>query len=420
MKKNIFSLSLFIFLCFGYLTLPAQNSSYNNDLQLVESVPVETNLGIQQTERTLPVWLSMINHAKKSIDLETFYVSNKAGKPFEKIINAVLKAAARGVKVRIISDSKFYKLYSKTLNRLNKTDNITVRILSYFDKIYGVLHAKYFIVDEKETFIGSQDWDWRSMNQIQELGVTIYNARFARYILRIFNLDWKLSKSESADKSLVLKPIPEKDVINATHPIKLFYNKKPVFLYPTFSPVGYIFPGMVSDEAAILKLINQAHERVLVQLLTFNPDGYHGVYYSALYDALIRAALRGVKVKLLVSNWNLRKPGVDFLKSLQPIPNIQVKYSVIPQYSGGFISFARVEHCKYLVTDNNLLWLGSANWAKSYFYKSRNVGVVMRGESVNSIVAKVFFKSWESSYAKFINPCKNYKSPRISIKKDSF
>lgn len=420
MKKNIFFLSLFIFLCFSHSTLLAQNSLYNNNLQLVESVPVETSLGIKQTGRTLPVWLSMINNAKKSIDLETFYVSNKAGKPLEKVIKAVLNAAARGVKVRIISDGKFYKLYPKTLNELNKADNITVRILPYFDKIDGVLHAKYFIVDDNETFIGSQDWDWRSLNQIQELGVRIHNVRFARYMLRIFDLDWKLSKLKSINKPLKLKPVQEKDIINEAHPIELSYNKKPVFLYPTFSPIGYIFPGMISDEAAILKLINGAHKRILIQLLTFNPDGYDGVFYPTLDDALIRAALRGVKVKLLVSNWNLRKPGVNFLKSLQVIPNIQVKYSVIPQYSGGFISFARVEHCKYLVADNNLLWLGSSNWAKSYFYNSRNVGVVIRGETVNSTVAKIFFNSWDSSYAKFINPCKNYKSPKIYIKKDSF
>ena len=413
MKKNTFFRSLFIFLCFGYLTLSAQSSSHKNYLQLVESVPVETNLGIKQTERTLPVWLSMINNAKKSIDLETFYVSNKAGKPLEKVIKAVLKAAARGIKVRIISDGKFYKLYPKTLNKLNKTGNITVRILSYFDKMDGVLHAKYFIVDGEETFIGSQNWDWRSFKQIHELGMRIHDKRLAGYILRIFNLDWKLSKLNPVEKPLKLKPVQAKDIINKAHPIELYYNKKPVFLYPTFSPIGYIYPGMVSDESAILKLINGARKRVLIQLLTYNPDEY-GSFYPTLDDALRKAALRGVKIKLLVSNWNLRKPGVSFLKSLQVIPNIQVKFSVIPQFSGGFIPFARVEHCKYLVVDNNLLWLGSSNWAKSYFYRSRNVGVVIRGQTVNSTVAKVFFKSWDSSYAESINPCKNYKRPRIS------
>jgi phosphatidylserine/phosphatidylglycerophosphate/cardiolipin synthase-like enzyme len=241
----------------------------------------------------------------------------------------------------------------------------------------------------------------------------IHDKRLAGYIMRIFNLDWKLSKLKPVNKPLKLKPIQAENIINEAHPIELSYNKKPVFLYPTFSPIGYIYPGMVSDESAILKLINGAQKRVLIQLLTYNPDGY-GTFYPTLDDALRKAALRGVKVKLLVSNWNLRKPGVNFLKSLQVIPNIQVKFSVIPQYSGGFIPFARVEHCKYLVVDNNLLWLGSSNWAKSYFYRSRNVGVVIRGQTVNSTVAKVFFKSWDSSYAEIINPCKNYKRPRIS------
>ena len=60
--------------------------------QLVESVPIETDLGLDETERTFDVWLDMIKNAQKSIDIECFYVSNKAGEPLEEILSEIKKA----------------------------------------------------------------------------------------------------------------------------------------------------------------------------------------------------------------------------------------------------------------------------------------------------------------------------------------
>jgi phosphatidylserine/phosphatidylglycerophosphate/cardiolipin synthase-like enzyme len=126
------------------------------------------------------------------------------------------------------------------------------------------------------------------------------------------------------------------------------------------------------------------------------------------------AALRGVQVKLLVSDWNKREPGIDYLKSLQVLPNVEVKLSTIPQHSEGFIPFARVEHCKFMVVDASLTWIGTSNWAKNYFYTSRNLGLVIKGESINSIVQKIFLKSWNSEYAYLVDPSVEYEVPRIS------
>ena len=59
---------------------------------IVESVPVETELEKSTLPRALDVWFEMINSAKESIDIETFYFSNEKGEVLEKIITAITDA----------------------------------------------------------------------------------------------------------------------------------------------------------------------------------------------------------------------------------------------------------------------------------------------------------------------------------------
>lgn len=69
----------------------------------------------------------MINGAQRTLDIEQFYVSNKAGEPLEDIIPSIEQAAPRGVQVRLIADARFSKTYPETIDRLAKHDGITVR-----------------------------------------------------------------------------------------------------------------------------------------------------------------------------------------------------------------------------------------------------------------------------------------------------
>lgn len=380
-------------------------------IQLAESIPVETKLGIEETARTLDVWLEMINDAQKNIDIEIFYFSAQEGEPLDEIIKALKDAAGRDVKIRIIADAKFANIYPETLDMLNALDNIEVRRISFFNNMGGVQHSKYFIIDGEEIFLGSQNFDWRSLKHIHELGIRIRYKGLAQFILRIFDLDWQLC--ETGEMPQGFRSMSAVSVqLDKTNPVRIEWGGETNFIYPTFTPKDYILPGMAFDETQILDLIEHAKKDIYVQLLSYDPV-YHGVYYPTLENALKSAASRGVQVKLIVSDWNKSKPGVDYLKSLQVLPNIEVKFSTIPQYSGGFIPFARVEHCKYMVVDDSLTWIGTANWAKNYFYASRNLGLVIKSRSINAIVQKVFLKSWNSEYTYLVDPSVEYEAPRV-------
>jgi phosphatidylserine/phosphatidylglycerophosphate/cardiolipin synthase-like enzyme len=126
---------------------------------------------------------------------------------------------------------------------------------------------------------------------------------------------------------------------------------------------------------------------------------------------MIRAAARGVKVKMIVSDWNLNHPAIDYLKRLSTINNIEVKYSVIPEWSGGYIDYARVEHCKYICADGKSCWIGTSNGEKSYFYNTRNVGVVLKDKKISARVYKIFMKDWNGPYTYNIKEGEEY-TPR--------
>jgi len=383
-------------------------------IQLVESVPVQTTLGLEETARTFPVWYQMITSAEKSIDMEIFYLSDKAGTALDTIVKAMVTAARRGVQIRIIADARMAGTYPETLDSLNEITNISVRRISLYDKKGGVMHAKYFIVDDQQVFIGSQNMDWRALEHIHELGIRIENAKLARLIAQIFELDWQISGETDQIASSNLPALPAGLMINRSNPIR-FQSKsgEEILLYPTFSSPFVMYPEMAWDETEIARLIDSAKTRVEVQLLSYSPVS-RGHFFDVIDNAIRRAAARGVQVRMILSNWNTRQPGIQYLKSLQVVPNIEIRISTIPQWSGGFIPFARVEHCKYLVVDSSLVWLGTSNWSYSYFNNSRNLGLVLKSSVTNDLVNRIFLKSWDSVYCKPLDVCREYVAPDVS------
>ena len=410
--NSIIPTSLF----FLFLTFQTALGQLSEQIQLVESVPVQTTLGLEETTRTFPVWYQMINNAEKSIDMEIFYLSDKAGTALDTIVKAMVTAARRGVQIRIIADDRMAGTYPETLDSLNEITNISVRRISLYDKKGGVMHAKYFIVDDRQVFIGSQNMDWRALEHIHELGIRIENAKLARLIKQIFELDWQISGETNQTAPSTLPALPAGITINRSNPLR-FQSEggEEIFLYPTFSSPFVMYPEMAWDETEIVRLIDSAKTRVEVQLLSYNPVS-KGHFFDVIDNAIRRAAARGVQVRMILSNWNTRQPGIQYLKSLQVVPNIEIRISTIPQWSGGFVPFARVEHCKYLVVDSSLVWLGTSNWSYSYFNSSRNLGLVLESPVTNYLVHRIFLKSWDSEYCKTLDVCREYMAPDVSGK----
>lgn len=397
-------LYLFVLCFLHFHAAGSPQSSSSVSIELVESIPVETNLDNPDIRNTQEVWLEMINAAKATLDIEQFYISNKPNEPLEDVIQAIERAAQRRVRIRILVDARFYKTYPETLDRLSKLENVTTRIIDYGKLAGGVQHAKFFVVDGTEAFLGSQNFDWRALKHIHELGLRVRHAEVVRFHAEIFELDWTLA--ETNDRTM------RSHVISSTTSrapyVIVHAGNDTLLLTPTASPIGFLHDSSSWDEPHIIRLIDGAQSTISLQFLGYDTRTRERSEYRVLDDALRRAAARGVRVRLLVSDWEKGTPAEKALKDLSAVPHIDVKFSVIPEWSGGYVSFARVEHCKYIVVDGRSFWLGTSNAEKSYFYTSRNVGIIVHNARLATQVHQIFLRSWEGPYAEVVDPGKTY------------
>jgi len=392
------------------------------DFEIVESAPVETSLDHADIRNAADVWLEMIRGARTSLDFAEFYTTedpSDPNDPIDKVIAAIEEASARGVKVRFVSSSSFYKTYPQIIDRLRGSigDGASadcdggrgVLLLDFKPVAGGVLHAKYFIVDGETVYLGSQNFDWRSLSQIQEIGVRVHDHAVAAAMMAVYDYDWFTALGQAkVQMECVMPSIREEFPV-----VREMAPGETAVITPVASPRDFLPGGVPWDEPRLVAMIDGAKTSVAVQLLTYKPVS-GGEYFDVLDGALRRAAARGVKVRLLCADWCKRPSTIPYLKSLTVVPNIEVKMITFPEWSGGFIPFARVIHSKYMTVDGRASWIGTSNWERDYFHESRNVGVTVENGKIAGILDRFFASGWESEYAYRVDPAAEYAPPRIS------
>lgn len=364
--------------------------------RLVQSIPVETDLADPALPFAKEVWLDMLRGAKVSVEAAEFYVTSRPGSALEPVLGELEKAGARGVKVRFLLSSKMLDQDSASVARLRRIPGAEVRSFDLAGVSRGILHAKYFVVDGREAFLGSQNFDWRALEHIHELGVHTAEPVLVSRLARLFAIDWAFAEGRK------LPYFPAVPPMSARSQVELVAS--PPFLTPKD-----IRPSI----EALVDLIDQAKQSVRVQLLTYSPISGQDRYWPALDNALRAAAVRGVKVRLLVSDWVLGGRALPHLKALALIPNLEVKVASIPEAKEGHIPFARVIHSKYLVADEVHLALGTSNWEESYFTESRNIELLFRDSPLATQAARIHDRLWTSRYAFALDPARTYEKRKV-------
>lgn len=363
--------------------------------QLVQSIPEGTDLEQVGLPFAKDVWPEMIRGAKRSVDMAEFYVASAPGSYLEPVLRELEKAGARGVKVRIILSTAMLNGDQPSLSRLRAIPGAELRNFDFGEGKRGILHAKYFIVDNEDAFVGSQNLDWRSLQHIHETGLRFRTASLVGPLRELFEIDWEFSKTHK------LPTLPKGAAASTPPALELVASP------PSLTP-----PSIRASLSALQELLGQAKNRIRIQLLTYSPVTGKTRFWPAIDNELRAAAVRGVTVQLLVSDWNLASPAVEHLKSLTFIPNIEVRIASIPESGKGHIPFARVVHSKYMTVDGNLLWLGTSNWGEDYFTESRNVELILRDPVLAAQGDRIFEKLWTSRYAIRLDPSRTY-VPRI-------
>jgi len=394
-------------------------------VQFVESYPAETSLDLADLEEAAIVWPRVIDSANHRFRVASFYYScigdgQDAGAPpdtpdfLAPILDKLATAAERGVQVQLLADGKFHETYPEVPDRLGAVDGAEARILDAGAHWGGVLHAKYFLADDDLLYVGSQNWDWRALDQIHELGVLVRHARLAADLGRIFDMDWELAGADPPASGPAadvadhhqgsLADLPGSPVITA--------QGDTVTALLAASPVIALPEGIPWDLPLLVEMIDTARDSVHLQLLSYGVTDREKRLFDDLDRALRRAAVRGAEVRIILSNWSKTSHGLPWIKSLAVLPHVEIRFTNIPEYSGGFIPYARVEHAKYLTVDGHTLWIGTSNWSRGYFHNSRNISLFFRGAGATRDPDRFFNLSWHGPYAEIVDPAGDYAPPR--------
>lgn len=387
----------------------------------VESWPEQTVLDLPDLPDAPVLWPQVIGATQGRLDIASFYFSRKgdgkdAGGPeaapdlLAPVLAEVARAAAeRSVAVRVLADAGFAKTYPEVPQWLGGLPGVQARLLD-LDEAHGggILHAKYFLADDDLVYIGSQNWDWRALGQIHELGVLIRQPDLAAAARSIFEWDWGFAQGEdmpvTVPASAPLAEIP-------AHTLRTAAGAQVTGLIAA-SPPHALPAGVPWDLPLLVELIDSAQDSVHVQLLSFGETDREQRLFDDLDRALRRAAVRGAQVRMILANWSQTRHSLPWIQALAKIPGIEIRFTTIPEHAGGFIPFARVEHAKYLTVDGRACWIGTSNWSRDYFHDSRNLGLILLGEGAPRDPDRFFDLSWRGPYAEPVDPCGRYVAPR--------
>ncbi|MBB4815240.1 MULTISPECIES: phospholipase D-like domain-containing protein [Pseudomonas] len=387
----------------GLLLSPLAQADFSiPGFELVHTVPVDTALGTADLRQPGPVWIELFDGAKNTIDIGQFYAADHPGSVMDKVIDHLEAAGKRGVKIRFLMEEKGIKLSEgSTLERLRAIPNLTFRVMPYGQVSGGIIHAKYMIVDARQAFVGSQNFDWRSLEHIHETGLRISDATVVGQVQAIFDQDWQAQQALAEHRPVPLPATGQAPVRTGN--------------YLVASPQRYNPPGVGDSQLELPRLLAEAKKEVRVQLLDYAPLSYGPdntrPYYAVIDNAVRAAAARGVSIKLMVSNWNTDKLELPYLKSLAVLPNVQIKIVTLPEAKQGFIPYARVIHSKTMEIDGQLAWVGTSNWLGGYLDNSRNLEVVMRSETMAKRVGDLHRQLWDGPYARALNVTDEYPAP---------
>lgn len=392
-------------------TTQAATPSRTASLKLVESTPSETSLDLTGIPNTTSVWKQMLRSADESIHLGMYYVNGSSLEPLEPITSLLEKKARNGVRVEVVSDSVFFSKYPTFLREFSQMDNTSVRILNLDDRTGGVMHGKYFVVDEAKFYVGSANFSWIALKHNRELGVVGSNQEVVDDLLKIFSVDQALGDRSDTEDWSNFKPLqPTPSVASLIEDTRSIQSDSPLTTLVATPPA--LTPASIPPtRKSLIQLINSAESEIFVDVFQYGLSSpYNKKRLTELEYALRSAALRGVKIQFMVSNWSLKDQQLKHLKSLLALPNVSVKHLNFPTHSEGYESFSRVSHTKAMLVDGSLAWIGSANWKPGYFTQSRNLGIVTNNPTVTSQLRQYFLTGWTSHYA---IPLKSHSEPDV-------
>jgi cardiolipin synthase len=150
--------------------------------QMVKSSPIGGSF------QNYMLFLLSISSAKKSI-----LITNSYFIPDDTMIEALLNAAARGVRVVVLVPGKIDHQITYRASRSNY-GRMLLGGIQIFEYMAALMHAKTMVVDGVWATVGSTNFDNRSFALNEELNLTVYDSGLAGRLEEAFEQDLEYSR----------------------------------------------------------------------------------------------------------------------------------------------------------------------------------------------------------------------------------
>jgi len=275
-----------------------------------------------------------IDQARHHVHIESFIFENdQAG---QRIAQALARAAQRGVEVRLIYDDvgcwtvprRFFRAMRQRGIQAEPFERVRFRMLTH--RVNYRNHRKIAVIDGRIAYAGGMniadryaDPAWRDQ-QVRLQGSAVYGLQ------QIFLSDWFLCTSQDLADSPYYPDLPAAGQPEALAQIV------------STEPFGTCHNLLM----AYTHLIENARQRILIQTPYFMPT-------ETIRDAIRNAALRGVKVQIMVP----AKPGGRWMTRANEsyFQSVLEMGAEILAYNPGML------HAKTLVIDDDFAAVGSVN-----------------------------------------------------------
>ncbi|KAK2977838.1 hypothetical protein RJ640_012084 [Escallonia rubra] len=314
------------------------------------------------------------------------------------VYKAIENAADRNVSLRFLQHSGVYPDFTEepsdlASGRLN-VKSVTLLLSKWWGS--GIIHAKVWISDSQDVYIGSANNDWKSLTQVKELGIYVIDCpTIAKEVEVYYDNVWKLASLNVSDYTRTTSdqqwqitrkvpcwshfiqsdqrcrsPLP--DYVKVHHvagypalsdphmfktPIQApgynYSNLQSESSYLSFAPPELSFGKYLADEQAWVDTIKSVGFGETVRINTMDWLGQsqyttQTVYWSSLSSAISEVVFsKHAKVKILVAYWAHFINNTDeYLKSLlysntlcssstynKCSGKIEIKYYIVPGYN---------------------------------------------------------------------------------------
>ena len=301
----------------------------------------------------------------------------------ERVARALKRAKERGVRVRVlVDDAPVGGMSERQAAALNElvVAGIPVDVIGGDWARYDYHHAKYAVVDHR-ALVMTENWKPSGVGGHSNRGWgAVVGSEAAEALAAVFRADdgWRDTvpwRSYRANHTFE----PD-DVANETYPSN--FDPKTVDV----DGVQVLVAPDNAERALIARIDNATRSVDVIQPAI-------GSRHQSFLEAAIRAARRGVRVRVLLSNaWyseDENEAMAEWINARGETEDLPLEAKVVDPES----TFEDI-HAKGVVIDNDTAVVGSMNWNNNSANENREVTVVLDGEAAGAYYGRVFEADW--------------------------